>query len=50
LQGFIEGKIDLIIDNVSYRYNYYDWNLYLSSEAGPDSIVGLVASFYDVYY
>lgn len=45
-----DGVIDLLIDDVSSGYNYYDWNLYLSSEAGYDFIVMLVASFYDVYY
>ncbi len=45
-----DGVIDLILDDVSDGYNYYDYNLYLSSEAGADSIVRLVASFYDVYY
>lgn len=32
-----DGIVGLIIDDVSDSYNYYDWNLYLSSEAGPDS-------------
>ncbi len=45
-----DGIIDLIIDDVNNSYHYYDYNLYLSSEAGPDSIVRLVASFFDVYY
>lgn len=45
-----DGIIDLIIDDVNDSYNYYDYKLYLSSEAGPDSIVRMVASFYDVYY
>ncbi len=45
-----DGKIDLIIDDVNDSYTSYNWRLYLSSEAGPDSIGRIVASFYDVYY
>ena len=45
-----DGNIDLIIDDVDDNYSRYVWNLYLSSEAEPGSIVKMVASFYDVYY
>jgi len=45
-----DGIIDLIIDDVNDSYNYFDYNLYLSSEAEPGSIVEMVASYYDVYY
>lgn len=45
-----DGIIDLIIDDVSDGYIYFDYGLYLSSEAEPGSIVKMVASFFDVYY
>ena len=45
-----DGNIDLLIDDVDDSYTTYNTVLYLSSEAGPDSIMKLVASFYDVYY
>lgn len=45
-----DGIIDLIINDVDDGYARYEFKLYLSSEAGPDSIVRMVASFYDVYY
>ncbi len=45
-----DGKVDLLIDDVDDSYHVYDWNLYLSTEASPDQLVGWVASFYDVYY
>ncbi len=45
-----DGKVDLIIDDVDSGYYIYDWNLYLSTEASPEQLVGWVASFFDVYY
>lgn len=45
-----DGKVDLIIDDVDYWYDIYNWNLYLSTEATPEQLVGWVASFFDVYY
>ncbi|MCD4775028.1 MAG: hypothetical protein K8S15_03135 [Candidatus Aegiribacteria sp.] len=45
-----DGKIDLIIDDVNDSYYYYNYKLFLSSEAEAGSIVKMVASFCDVYY
>ncbi len=45
-----DGVIDLIVNDVNDGYVYFEWKLYLSSEAGDDSIVRMVASYFDVYY
>lgn len=45
-----DGKLDFLLNDVSHGYRRFSWDLYLSSEAAPDQLVGKVASFYDVYY
>ncbi len=45
-----DGKLDFLLNDVSDGYYIYKWDLYLSSEANPDQLVGIVASFLDVYY
>jgi|GEM_PF-2068722 len=45
-----DGSVDLMINDVDDGYYRYNWHLFLSSEAGPGSLVELVASFGDVYY
>ncbi len=45
-----DGKLDLIIDDVDFWYDIYNWNLYLSTEALPEQLLGWVASFRDVHY
>ena len=45
-----DGSFDLIVNDVSDSYNYFYNRLFLSSEAGPDSLLREVAAFYDVYY
>lgn len=45
-----DGRVDLIIDDINDGYFYFRLHLFLSSEAEPDSILKMVASFCDVYY
>ncbi len=45
-----DGRVDLIINDIDDGYFRFRWHLFLSSEAEPDSIVEMVASFCDVYY
>lgn len=45
-----DGRVDLIIDDIDDGYYCYRLHLFLSAEAGPDSILEMVASFGDVYY
>ena len=45
-----DGKVDLLINDVDSGANRYNWNLYLSTEASTDQLVGWAASFGDVYY
>lgn len=45
-----DGKVDLILNDVDNGYLRFRWNLFLSSEAGSDTLVEKVASFCDVYY
>ena len=45
-----DGKLDLLLNDVTGEYIRYNWDLYLSTEASPDQLVGKVASFTDFYY
>lgn len=45
-----DGLVDLLINDVNDSYFRYNLCLLLSSAAGQDSLVKMVASFRDVYY
>jgi len=45
-----DGKLDLLLNDVASSYDRFSWDLYLSTEASPDQLVGKVATFYDTYY
>jgi len=45
-----DGKLDLLLNDVAHGYRRFSWDLYLSTEASPDQLVGKVATFYDTYY
>lgn len=45
-----DGELDFLLNDVAHGYRRFSWDLYLSSEAASDQLVGKVATFYDVYY
>ena len=45
-----DGKLDFLLNDVADGYRRFSWDLYLSTEASPDQLVGQVATFYDTYY
>ena len=45
-----DGKLDFLLNDVAHGYRRFSWDLYLSTEASPDQLVGKVATFYDTYY
>lgn len=45
-----DGKLDMLLNDVAHGYCRFSWDLYLSTEASPDQLVGKVATFFDTYY
>ena len=45
-----DGKLDLLLNDVADEYGRFNWDLYLSTEASSDQLVGKVATFHDTYY
>jgi len=45
-----DGKLDLLLNDVAHGYRRFSWDLYLSTEASSDQLVGKVATFYDTFY
>lgn len=45
-----DGKLDLLLNDVADEYGRFSWDLYLSTEASSDQLVGKVATFCYTYY